>query len=48
MKMEGENLKKTAFVPFFVSDFDLPNLYSNNIVGTDSDFKLTECSALEY
>ena len=37
-------LKKTPFGRIFESYFDLPNHYSNNIVVTDSDFILTDCT----
>ena len=42
LETEGENAKKTPFGQIFESYFDLPNQYSNNIVITDIDFKLTE------
>ena len=43
LETEGDNAKKKPpFGRIFESYFDLPNHYSNNIVITDSDFKLTD------
>ena len=42
LETEGKNAKKPPFGQIFESYFDLPNLYLNNIVITDSNFILTE------
>ena len=44
LETEGENAKKPPFGQIFESYFDLTNHSSNNIVITDSDFILTECT----
>ena len=44
LETEGKNPKKPPFGRTFEEYFDLSNHYSNNIVVTDSDFILTECT----
>ena len=44
LETEGKNAKNPPFGRVFEFYFVLPNYYSNNVVVTDSDFILTECT----